>query len=114
MRFKEFIELDEMLSVIARRQKARQMKRLKRTISVKKKIALRRAANADIITRRARRIARAEMYKKISKGKSASDLPALRRMSIEKRLARFSRRLDKLAKRKVPYARKIDRDRRSA
>ena len=52
------------------------------------------------------------IFKKLSKGKSRSELPPARRQEIEKRLERMKGRIQKIALRIVPKVRAMEKKRK--
>lgn len=113
-RLGEDVAAEEGLSVAARRKKAMQMKRLAPRIKMARKRALRKSASLDTIKNRAKKQARDAMFRRLSKGKSRSEVSPQRRAEIEKRLKKMSKRIDTLAKRNIPTARKLDRERKKS
>ena len=103
-----FKEFTEDLSVAQRRKAGRMLKRKKAVMKMARRRALRRTADKKTLQRRARKQARGEIFRKLSKGKSASQLPIVRRMAIQKRLKRLNKRIGILTRRKIPIARRMD------
>lgn len=99
-------EMNESLSVGARRKKARQMKRMKAKLRIGRQKAKNRMPDADRISSRARRSARAELFKKISKGKGKSKLSYAQRKNIEKRIDKMKGRQDRITKKLKPVKRR--------
>lgn len=106
-------DVDEALTYQQRKQRARQMKKYKAKIAVGRAKAKRRAASPEKLLKRARKLARTTLFKKLSKGKSKNELPFQRRQEIEKRLEKMKGRIDRIAKKNIPVVRKLERDRRS-
>lgn len=105
--------LDERkLTVSQRRQMGFRMKRLAPRIKIARQRALKRTADPEIIQKRAKKQARDQLFKRISKGKSKSDVSPQRRIEIEKRLEKMKGRIDKLTRRLIPKVRKLDRERK--
>ena len=103
-----FKEFTEDLSIAQRFKASRALKRRKALMKMAKKRSLRRTAGKETLQRRARKQARAEIFRKLSKGKSASQLPIVKRMAIQKRLKRLNKRISILTRRKIPIARRMD------
>ena len=103
-----FKEFTEDLSIAQRFKASRALKRRKALMKMAKKRSLRRTAGKETLQRRARRQARGEIFRKLSKGKSAAELPIVKRMAIQKRLKRVNKRIALLTKRKIPIARRMD------
>lgn len=106
-------QIDEVLNRQQRMAASRRMKRLSKKIQRAKQRALKRAPSTDVVDRRAKKQARVQMMKKLSRGQDKSDLSFGRRQEIEKRLKKMGPRIDKLAKRLRPEIRKQDRERRA-
>ena len=90
------------------------MKRLSKRIQIAKKKSMKRAPTGDVVDKRARKQARAELGKKLSGGKSTSDMSIAQRRQVSKKIDKQPGRVDALAKRKRPEVRKMHRDRMSA
>lgn len=104
--------VDEALSMAQRLAKKRQMKRYKSKIKVGRDRAKRKMADSSRLETRARRAARKQIYKKLTKGMDKSELTYQRRQEIEKRLDKMKPKIDRLAKRMLPKVRKAEVDRR--
>ena len=132
LRFKDFIKEDtcpcgpdcqcdpcecepvnEALNMMQRRAKARQMKKYQARLRVGRKKAMKRAPSAKVVDRRARKAARNQLAKKITKGISKADLTPARKAEIEKRLDKMTPRITRLAKKLRPSIRKAAIARRS-
>lgn len=96
------------------RKAGQRMKRLAPRIQVAKKKAMKKAASGDVIDKRARQQARAELGKKFSGGKSKSDQSLAQRRQVNKKLSNQKDRIDALAKRKRTQVRTMDRERRAS
>jgi hypothetical protein len=107
-------EVDEALSLAARRQRSRKMKLKQRQIQFGRKRAMARAATPEKLKKRAEKAARNAVFRKLSKGKTRSDVPPQRRAEIEKRMAKMGSRINRLAVKLLPQVRKIDKERRKA
>ena len=96
------------------RKAGQRMKQRSSRLQVAKKKSMNRAATSDVIDKRARRAARAELGKKFSGGKSKADQSFAQRRQVNKKLANQKDRIDALAKRKRADVRKMDRERRAS
>ena len=83
----EDVDVDEELSISARRKLSRLMKRRKTQLKRSRLRARKRMAKTDVLKKRARRGARADAAKKLAKGKDKKDLSIAMKKSLEKRLA---------------------------
>ena len=108
--------LDEALNPTQRRARGRLMKRFKAKIQLGAKRAKMRTASMDKIKSRAMKQARTLIFKKLTKGVAKSELPFQRRQEIEKRLASpaMKRRIEMIAKKLIPKARRDDMERKQA
>jgi len=110
----QFESLDEVLSTQQRLAKGRKMRILAPRIALGRKRAMKRAADPKRLKSRAKKQARNTIFKKLSKGVSRSDMSPARRAEIEKRINKMGNRIDRLAIKLLPTARKMDRDRRAS
>ena len=101
-------DVDEALTLQQRQKKARIMKRLKSRIKLGRMRQKRKMADKGRLEKRARKQARTNLLKKITKGKDKKDLSFARRAELEKRLEKPSmkNRIDRLAKRMFPSIRR--------
>jgi len=99
---------DEALSMQQRRARSRLMKRIRAKLKMGRKRASRRTANIGVLKKRSNKQARNLIFKKLSKGKSRSELAPARRQEIEKRLDRMKGRISKIAMRILPKVRKME------
>jgi hypothetical protein len=106
--------LDEDMDAQQQRKSSQRMKRLAPRIQVAKKKAMKKAASSDVIDKRARQQARAELGKKFSGGKSKSNQSLAQRRQVNKKLSNQKDRIDALAKRKRTQVRTMDRERRAS
>ena len=109
-------DLREALTLIQRIRRGRMLKRIKSKIQRGARLARRRVASLETLTKRARRAARNLIIQKITKGVSKGDLPFARRQELERRLEKpaISRRLATIAKRLIPQMRKAEVQRKQA
>ena len=110
----EDTQVDEVLSTQQRMAKARKMRILAPRIALGRKRAMKRAATPERLKNRAKKQARMTLFKKLSKGQSKSDMSMARRAEIEKRLSKMGNRINRLAIKLLPTARKMDRERRGS
>ena len=99
---------DEALSIAQRRARSRMLKRIRNKLKIGRKRAMMRTANPQVLKKRANKQARNLIFKKLSKGKSRSQLPPARRAEIEKRLDKMKGRIQKIAMRILPKVRKME------
>ena len=100
------------MSISARRKAGIRMKRLSKKISRIRKRKLKRTANKEVINQRSQRQARADMFRKFSKGKNKEDIPLAQRKSIEKKVNRLANVVKRKAVRGRAATRKLDRSRK--
>ena len=107
-------EVVEALTMQQRLQRGRQMKRIKHKIKRGQERAKRRMASKETLEKRAKRAARLTILKKLSKGKSKSELSFSRRAELEKRLGSpvLKKRIQMMAKRMVKDVRKKELERK--
>ena len=107
-------KMSEDMDVGQRRKAGQRMKRMANRIKIAKKKSMKRTPTGDVVDKRARKQARAELGKKLSGGKSTSDLSVAQRRQVGKKVNKQQGRLDSLTKRKRPEVRKMHRDRMSS
>ena len=107
-------QTDEALTMQQRRAKSRQMKRLKGRIKLGRERQKRKMADPARLKKRARKAARNEILKKLTKGVPKGELTYARRQELEKRLDKpaIKGRIDRLAKKMLPATRRKELDRR--
>lgn len=107
-------QTDEALTMQQRRAKSRQMKRLKGRIKLGRERQKRKMADPARLKKRARKAARNEILKKLTKGVPKGELTYARRQELEKRLDKpaVKGRIDRLAKKMLPATRRKELDRR--
>ena len=99
---------DEALSIAQRRARSRMLKRIRNKLKIGRKRAMMRTANPKVLKKRANKQARNLIFKKLTKGKTRSELPPARRAEIEKRLDKMKGRIQKIAMRILPKVRKME------
>ena len=134
MSFKQFVNVDytgtgdgqlaknakdrkyEALDASQRRKLAMRMKRNKARIAMGRKRAERKTANMDTLKKRARKQARTQFAKKLTKGIPKSELTVARRKEIEKRLDKpaLKNRIDRVARKLIKTVRKQEMERKRA
>jgi len=115
--FKTFTEsssTEEALSISQRLARKRQMKRLAPKIKIGRERAKRRIADKGKLEKRAKKQARMQIFKKLTKGKGKDKLTFQRRADIEKRLdtPQMKKRIGMLAKRMFKDVRKKELERK--
>lgn len=110
----EETEVDEALSVQARLQKGRDIRRNKAKLSLGRARAARRFASMDVLERRARKAARKVFYNRITKNVPKDELSPQRKAEIEKRLESpaFQNRIKRLATKMIKDVRKKEMERK--
>jgi len=114
--YTEEVEIDEALNASQRRMRAMQMKRSKAKIELGRERATRRIADLPRLKKRARREARAFIFKRLTKGLSKEELTYQRRQEIEQRLdtPQMKKRIELLATKLLNKVRKAEVQRHSA
>lgn len=105
-------DVDEALSFQARMKKSRTMKKYSARLKLGKKRAMNKTANNSRIQTRSNKQARLMFFKKLSKGKSPSELTPMKRAEIEKRLDKLKPRIQKMAIRLKPKVRQKEKERK--
>ena len=113
---KTSIDTSEALDASQRRKLAMRMKRNKARIAMGRKRAERKTANMDTLKKRAKRQARIQFAKKLTKGIPKGDLTVARRKEIEKRLDKpaLKNRIDRVARKLIKTVRKHEMERKRA
>jgi len=101
-------QTDEELSISGRRKLARVMKRRKSQLKRARERAKKRMAKTPVLKKRARRQARGQAAKILTKGKAKADLSVAQKKNIEKRLAQqgWQQRINVINKRLMPKVRR--------
>ena len=104
------VETDEALDVQQRRKLAIRMKKNKSRIAMGRKRASRKVASMDKLKIRARKQARNQIIKKLTKDIPKYELSVARKKDIEKRLEKPSMqsRITRIAKKSLPQIRKAE------
>ncbi len=111
--FKEHTETNEALTHSQRIKASIRMKKMKNRIKIGRARAMKRTPSMDVVKKRASRAARLKVLKKMTKGMTKDEMSFSRRADLEKRLAKKSALIQRLAKKMIPMIRKKDRDRKS-
>lgn len=111
--FKQHVRTDEALTHAQRIKASIRMKKMKHRIKIGRERAMRKTPNMDVIKKRATRAARIKVMKKMTKGMGKDEMSFSRRADLEKRLAKKSALIQRLAKKMIPVIRKKDRDRKN-
>ena len=106
------MSLDEVLSFIQRRKKAISFRKNRAKVKMGAKRQAGKTADPARLKKRSRRDARAAAFRKLSRGQSKGDVPIGKRISIEKRMVRMAKRIERAALRQLPKIRKMDQQRR--
>jgi len=108
------IDTSEALDASQRRKLGMRMKRNKARIAMARKRAERKTANMDTLKKRARRQARMQFAKKLTKGVPKSELTVARKKEIEKRLEKpaIKNRIDRVARKLIKTVRKQEMERK--
>ena len=109
--FKEYNQTNEALTRQQRLARGRQMKRLAKKIARKKKIAMRKMASPEKLERRARKLARKILTKKILKNRTPSDLSYAEREKLEIKLKKKAGAIARIAKKLKPKVKKAEMER---
>ena len=101
-------QTDEELSISGRRKLSRVMKRRKSQLKRARERAKKRMAKTAVLKKRARRQARGQAAKILTKGKAKADLSVAQKKNIEKRLAQqgWQQRINVINKRLMPKVRR--------
>lgn len=102
----------EALTVQQRLAKSRQFRKNKAKIAMGRKRAERRIAGKEVLQKRARKAARTQILKKLTKGMSKDELSLARKAEIEKRLDKMGPRVDRIARKLLPKLRKKELERK--
>ena len=105
-------EVEEALTIQQRLQRSRNMKKKRAVIAMGRRRAMRKMAPKDKLIKRARRAARNEIIKKLTKGVPKSELNNARKREIERRVDKMKPRVDRIARKLFPQVRKKEVARR--
>lgn len=100
-------DLDEALSISARRRKAMQLRRFAPKIKRGRERAKRKMASREKLLMRATKQARMLMFKKLAKGKRPPDVSFAQRKAIEDKLKKKAPVIARLSKKLFPKVKKV-------
>ena len=104
-------DLDEALTRAQRIKRGQMMKRMAKKIARKKKIAARKMATPEKLERRARKLARKILIKKILKNRNPSDLSFAEREKLEDKLKKKQAAIGRIARKLKPKVKKAEKER---
>ena len=104
-------DVDEALTTQQRMKRAQIMKRNAKKIAKKKKIKERRMKTPEELKVKARKQARLIVFKKISKGRTPSELGRGERASVEKKVDKKKAAIGKIAKKILPKIKRAEKER---
>ena len=102
---KFYKEIDEVMSMAARRQRANMMRRMSTRLAIARKRAMKKQASPDILKKRAIKQAKNIFIKKMTKGMDKSSMSMSKRAQIEKKLKAMSKRIQNVAMKMIPKLR---------
>tara|TARA_Y100000004_G_C8887312_1_gene400375 strand:+ start:168 stop:545 length:378 start_codon:yes stop_codon:yes gene_type:complete len=110
--FKEYIEVvPEALTRQQRIKRGQMMRRMAKKIARKKKIAMKKMATPEKLDRRAKKLARKILTKKILKNRNPSDLSYAERENLEAKLKKKAKAIKRIAKKLLPKVKKAEKER---
>lgn len=107
--FKEFNDANEALTISQRQKRKASFRKNKAKIMIARKKAAKKMASPEKLKSRAEKQARNLIIKKILKNKSKNDLSFAARVDLEKKVAKKSAAIKKIAKKLLPMVKKADR-----
>ena len=107
--FKEFNDANEALTISQRQKRKASFRKNKAKIMIARKKASKKMASPEKLKGRAEKQARNLIIKKILKNKSKNDLSFAARVDLEKKVAKKSAAIKKIAKKLLPMVKKADR-----
>ena len=107
--FKEFNDANEALTISQRQKRKASFRKNKAKIMIARKKAAKKMASPEKLKGRAEKQARNLIIKKILKNKSKDDLSFAARGELEKKVAKKSAAIKKIAKKLLPMVKKADR-----
>ena len=102
---KFYKEIDEVMSMAARRQRANMMRRMSNRLAIARKRAMKKQASPNILKKRAIKQAKNIFIKKMTKGMDKSSMSMSKRAQIEKKLKAMSKRIQNVAMKMIPKLR---------
>ncbi len=109
IKFKEFAQQDEAMTMAQRMKMKAAFKKNKGKIALGKKKAAKKLASPEKLKARAQKQARDIIIKKILKGKSKNDLGFAARTDLEKKVDKKKGAINKIAKKILPAVKKADK-----
>ena len=106
--FKEFTDSNESLTMAQRQKRKASFRKNKAKIMMARKKAAKKMATPEKLKSRAEKQARNLIIKKILKNKSKDDLSFAARGELEKKVAKKSAAIKKIAKKLLPLVKKAD------
>ena len=107
--FKEFNDANEALTISQRQKRKASFRKNKAKIMIARKKAAKKMASPEKLKGRAEKQARNLIIKKILKNKSKDDLSYSARGELEKKVAKKTAAIKKIAKKLLPMVKKADR-----
>ena len=107
--FKEFNDANEALTISQRQKRKASFRKNKAKIMIARKKAAKKMASPEKLKGRAEKQARNLIIKKILKNKSKDDLSFSARGELEKKVAKKTAAIKKIAKKLLPMVKKADR-----
>ena len=107
--FKEFTDANEALTISQRQARKAAFRKSKAKIMIARKKAAKKMASPEKLKGRAEKQARNLIIKKILKNKSKDDLSFSARSELEKKVAKKTAAIKKMAKKILPAVKKADR-----
>ena len=107
--FKEFNDANEALTISQRQKRKASFRKNKAKIMIARKKAAKKMASPEKLKGRAEKQARNLIIKKILKNKSKDDLSYAARGELEKKVAKKTAAIKKIAKKLLPMVKKADR-----
>ena len=101
-------QMDEALTMSARRQRGMQLKRLKSKILRARMMAMKRFANQNTLKKRARRKALGFLKRRFGGGKAYQDLSVGQKIAIDKKIEKMKGVVTKISARLLPQVRKAE------
>ena len=105
-------EINEVWSLARRRKQGQMLRRKAKVIARARKRKMKRRADGETMKKRARKAARAFMFKKVSQGRTKGEITSKQEiMAIEKRLEKHKAKIEKLATKLLPKVKKAEAER---
>ena len=105
-------EINEVWSLARRRKQCQMLRRKAKVIARARKRKMKRRADGETMKKRARKAARAFMFKKVSQGRTKGEITSKQEiMAIEKRLEKHKAKIEKLATKLLPKVKKAEAER---